>query len=161
MAFINAHHAEFYRQLFEETACKLAGRPVQVRFRQPFGADAVAETYREHSARVIVDIRPSMPLEKQFDALLHEVAHIKAGHTEIVGPTNYASLPSGSCPPFRSATKAGEMVAKSLENEAEIISGKWENWASRHIEERNLGSDAEGQIIAKLISLQNYKDGER
>ena len=161
MTFINSQQAELFRRLFEETACKLAGRAVQVRLRQPFGADALAETYQDEAGRVIVDIRPSLPLEKQFDALLHEVAHIKGGHVDLVGPSNYASLPSASCVPSRPATKSEEAVMKGLEYEAEGLADKLGAWASRQVEERNPGQkDAEGLIINKLVYLQGYKDGE-
>jgi hypothetical protein len=157
--FVNANHAEFFRKLFEETACKLAGRAVQIRFRQPFGAEAWGETYQDPFGRVVIDIRPSLPLEKQFNILLHEVAHIKAGHAELVGPTPYASLPSGSCVPTRPATKAEEATMRSLEGEAESLADKLGAWASRHVEERNLGEkDADDLIIAKLVSLQYYKE---
>lgn len=159
MSFANAHHAEFFRQLFEETVCKLAGRTVQVRFRQPYGADALGETYLDHGGLAIIDIRPSLPLEKQFEVLLHEAADIKAGHLDMVGPTDFAFRPSGSAVPVHE-TKAGEMVAKSMEDEAQAPADKWDEWASRRIEARNLGQeDAEGRIIAKLVCLQNYKDG--
>jgi hypothetical protein len=163
VTFANAHHAEFFRQLFEETACKLAGRVVHVRFQQPVSVHAIGETFQDEFSQVIIDIRPSLPLEKQFEALLHEVGHVKAGHTDMMGPTPY--LPPGSFVPRPPTTKAQqiaeEIAIKSIEGEAEGLADKFCEWACRRIEARNLGQDdAEGQIIAKLVCLQNYTDGE-
>lgn len=142
--------------LMRAVACKLAGRPVELRCQRPVYVGRNGQAYKGRGEIGVIDIDPFLTLERQFYVLLHEAAHIKH---------DFATLPETSH--LREASidiraedrliYAYHPVIKAQESRADQAAKAWQAYADKHYREY---SPDYGDLVRKLLALTNYSEAK-
>jgi hypothetical protein len=147
--------------LYQAVVNKLAGRPILLRFCDPYGRQSRAEAHvRDTDNTAVIDIRPGLSLEKTYQALLHEAAHVRL-HSAYLMPSNVHRLPSGAGESIyagKSELQVG--ILTSVETEADLRASEWTQKAEK-IGGINSTDWNDVSIFRRLIIIKDYLDLEK
>lgn len=137
--------------LLTQCARRLTGKNVQVRLRHPTAEYALGQTYKTTDGAV-VDVEPNMDDDTVLKVFLHEAAHVKNDLSWMPVTTDHLA-PSGSIKKSTAARDAWR--ASAPETAADILAGRWLDYAERHYREYDRpGYTRFGQKLLSLIDMK-------
>jgi hypothetical protein len=117
-------------KLFRDTLQALTGRSdIELRFEAPPSRGALASVARDLDNHLVVWVSDRLPLNAQYQLLLHEAAHVRL-HAAQLPRSTAAAIPAGHLVNVARESRQPDYLRE--EGEADRLRDTWLAYADRH-----------------------------
>jgi hypothetical protein len=145
MSEFNKAVKDYELSLYDLVARHLAGRPVEIQWRQPYCDDFIGLAVRE-AKKAVIQIAPDLDSQEKLRVFLHECAHVRLDYDRLSQSGDHKKEPGSYYLPD---PKAYHKLIEKRENPVDSWAAYWLNYA-----EMSAKSDS---TISKLTALLKWR----